>query len=66
MATQSTSPGKAVAGAGPWQPNRPSLAAVCDQDMNVKAISRLAGSGKKDVGPRPADAITPPPVWTAK
>ena len=24
---------------------------LCDHDMNVKAISRLAGSGKKDVGP---------------
>ena len=39
---------------------------LCEHDMNVKAISRLAGSGKKDVGPRPADTITPPPVWTAK
>jgi len=39
---------------------------LCDHDMNVKAISRLAGSGKKDVGPRPADAITPPPAWTTK
>jgi hypothetical protein len=28
-----------------------------DQDMAVRAISRLAGSGRKDVGPRPADAI---------
>lgn len=32
---------------------------TCDQDMAVRAISRLAGSGKKDVGPRPADAIPP-------
>ena len=32
---------------------------TCDQDMTVRAISRLAGSGKKDVGPRPADAIPP-------
>lgn len=38
----------------------------CDHDMQVKAISRLAGSGKKDVGSRPADSITPPPVWTNK
>jgi hypothetical protein len=39
---------------------------VCDHDMSVRAISRLAGSGKKDVGPRPADDITPPPQWTTK
>lgn len=39
---------------------------VCDRDMSVKAISRLAGSGKKDVGPRPADDIQPPPAWTTK
>jgi len=39
---------------------------VCDHDMAVRAISRLAGSGKKDVGPRPADDIQPPPVWGEK
>jgi ferredoxin len=38
----------------------------CEQDMTVRAISRLAGSGRADVGSRPADAITPPPVWTSK
>src|ERR1700682_274489 len=30
---------------------------LCDHDMAVRAISRLAGSGRKDVGARPADAI---------
>ncbi len=39
---------------------------TCDHDMAVKAISRLAGSGRKDVGPRPADTIQPPPQWVAK
>jgi ferredoxin len=39
---------------------------VCDHDMNVRAISRLAGSGRMDAGSRPADTIQPPPVWTAK
>ena len=39
---------------------------LCDHDMAVRAISRLAGSGKKDVGPRPADDIQPPPVWVEK
>ena len=39
---------------------------LCDHDMAVRAVSRLAGSGKKDAGGRPADAITPPPVWVGK
>jgi ferredoxin len=39
---------------------------VCDHDMAVRAISRLAGSGRPDAGPRPADQITPPPVWLPK
>jgi ferredoxin len=39
---------------------------VCDHDMAVRAISRLAGSGRKDAGGRPADQITPPPEWTSK
>src|ERR1700756_5827953 len=34
----------------------------CDHDMAVRAISRLAGSGRPDVGRRPDDQITPPPV----
>jgi ferredoxin len=38
----------------------------CDHDMAVRAISRLAGSGRKDAGGRPADTITPPPVWVSK
>lgn len=39
----------------------------CDHDMAVRAISRLAGSGRKDAGPRPADEIQPQPVtWVAK
>lgn len=37
----------------------------CDHDMAVRAISRLAGSGRKDAGSRPADDIQPQPVeWT--
>ena len=39
---------------------------LCDHDMTVRAISRLAGSGRKDAGARPADTITPPPVWVSK
>src|SRR5229473_2856677 len=40
---------------------------VCDHDMAVRAISRLAGSGRPDKGNRPADTIQPEPVtWTTK
>src|SRR5262245_36886344 len=39
---------------------------LCDHDMTVKCISRLAGSGRPNVGNRPADTITPPPVWVGK
>jgi ferredoxin len=39
---------------------------VCDHDMSVRAISRLAGSGRPDAGSRPADGITPPPQWVPK
>src|SRR5256714_11112951 len=35
---------------------------VCDHDMTVRAISRFAGSGRKDAGKRPEDAIQPQPV----
>src|SRR3954451_8673028 len=35
---------------------------LCDHDMTVKAISRLAGSGKPNAGSRPADEIQPQPV----
>jgi ferredoxin len=39
---------------------------VCDHDMSVRAISRLAGSGRQDVGHRPDNAIQPPPQWVPK
>ncbi|HEY1066506.1 MAG TPA: 2Fe-2S iron-sulfur cluster-binding protein [Pirellulales bacterium] len=38
----------------------------CDHDMAVKVISRFEGSGRKDSGKRPEDAIAPPPEWTTK
>ena len=39
---------------------------VCNQDMTVRAISRLAGSGRKDAGHEPAAEIEPPPEWINK
>jgi ferredoxin len=32
---------------------------ACDHDMTVRAISRLAGSGRADAGPTPQAAIEP-------
>jgi ferredoxin len=40
---------------------------LCEADMAVKAISRLAGSGRPNAGARPADEIQPQPVqWVPK
>ncbi len=39
---------------------------VCDHDMHVRTVMRLAGSGRVDAGKRPADDVQPPPVWDAK
>ncbi len=40
---------------------------VCDHDMAVRAISRLAGSGRKDAGKRPSSELEPAPVqWVTK
>lgn len=36
---------------------------LCDQDMTVRAISRLEGTGRPDAGGPPAETITPPPEW---
>ncbi len=36
---------------------------LCDHDMSVRAISRLAGSGRPDPGPTPQPFITPPPEY---
>jgi ferredoxin len=37
----------------------------CEHDMTVRAISRFAGSGRADPGPRPEPEIHPEPVWVA-
>jgi len=36
---------------------------VCDHDITVRAISRLAGSGRPDSGKTPEPTIQPPPEW---
>jgi len=42
---------------------RLSCQVLCDQDMTVRAISRLEGTGRPDPGGTPAETITPPPEW---
>ena len=32
---------------------------LCNADMNVRCISRMAGSGREDAGNRPTDEIQP-------
>ena len=63
---QMTEAEKAVLAARGLTGVRLSCQMLCDHDMSVRAISRLAGSGRKDAGSRPADAITPPPQWEPK
>ena len=36
---------------------------LCDQDISVRAISRLEGTGRPDPGGTPAETITPTPEW---
>ena len=36
---------------------------ACNEDMDVKVISRLEGSGRANAGGRPGDEIEPAPVW---
>lgn len=36
---------------------------LCDHDMSVRAISRLAGSGRADAGGTPAAQIEPAPIF---
>ena len=36
---------------------------ACDEDMTVRAISRLEGSGRPDPGKKPESTIQPVPEW---
>ena len=53
---------KAVLAARGLSGVRLSCQILCDHDMAVRAISRLAGSGRKDAGSPPAADIQPQPV----
>ncbi len=45
---------------------RLSCQCLVEQDMTVRAISRLEGSGRPDAGSPPEPTIQPEPVWTTK
>jgi hypothetical protein len=36
---------------------------LCESDMRLDPVQTLSNSDLDDAGPRPADDITPPPVW---
>jgi ferredoxin len=42
---------------------RLSCQVLCEQDMTVRAISRLEGSGRPDPGGAPSKDLAPPPEW---
>ena len=63
---QMTAAEKSVLAARGLSGIRLSCQIVCDHDMTVRAISRLAGSGRKDAGGPPAQDIQPPPEWVPK
>lgn len=54
---------KAVLGARDLTGVRLSCQVLCEQNMTVRAISRLEGSGRPDPGGTPAETITPTPEW---
>ena len=39
---------------------------LCEGDMTVTPLMSLESTGMDDAGSRPADEITPDPVWTEK
>ena len=45
---------------------RLSCQVLCEEDMAVRIISRLEGSGRKDAGSPVNPDLTPPPVWVEK
>jgi len=61
--TRMTAAEKAVLEARGLSGVRLSCQMVCEQDMTVRAISRLEGSGRPDAGGTPSEEITPPAEW---
>ena len=60
---QSTKAERAALAARGLSGVRLSCQILCDHDMTVRAISRLAGSGRPNPGPTPQPFIEPPPEY---
>ena len=46
---------------------RLSCQVLCQQDMSIRVISRLKGSGRENAGGRPDEELQPQPVeWVQK
>ena len=54
---------KRQAEGSPLEHVRLSCQIICDHDMTVRALKRLAGSGRPDPGKTPEPTIQPPPEW---
>jgi ferredoxin len=54
----------AVRGLNTTKGLRLSCQILCEQEMEIKIISRLAGSGRLNTGQPTAEVIEPPAVWT--
>jgi ferredoxin len=54
---------KRQAEGSPLEHVRLSCQITCDHDMTVRALKRLAGSGRPDPGKTPEPTIQPPPEW---
>jgi len=64
MITQAEKEVLTARGLNPQADVRLSCQTLIEHDMEVKIISRFAGSGRVDAGKRCADNINPPPAWT--
>jgi len=64
MITQAEKEVLTARGLNPQGDVRLSCQTLIEHDMEVKIISRFAGSGRVDAGKRCADDINPPPAWT--
>ena len=61
--TKMTKAEKAVLEARGLTGVRLSCQILCDRDMTVRPVLRLAGSGRADPGSTPQETITPPAEW---
>ena len=39
---------------------------LCEEDMKVRPLLTVSGTGANDPGPKPEEEITPEPMWTER